>query len=226
MKLNIKILLAVLSSFLFLLVMVLLALFLVKNNEVNELSSRIESAGDSSSSDSEMIGDDSSLCPSSTCQEMYTFVDDGFDISIEFPLTWTGVLTTNIQPEFVYDPITGVVIQDYLYTLTKGSSELKFEQILAAIDGFPNGLSEDEYEIVEVSSDLLRYRSIGAPGWGYGERLDCSEISGEIIDLTAFTYCVSPFTNFANNFAGDVTLVSSSSADIAEADQIVISAIN
>lgn len=224
MKLNLKLVLAILSAFLLFLVVILFVLFLLKNNEVGELASRLESSTGRSPSDT--TTEDDSLCPTAACQETYTFVDDGFGISIEFPLTWTGILTTNIQPEFVYDPITGVVIQEYVYTLTKGSSELKFEQILAAIDGFPSGLSEEEYEIVEVSEDILRYRSIGAPGWGYGERLDCAEISGEIIDLTEFTYCVSPFANFANNFAGDVNLISSNSSDISEADQIVISALN
>lgn len=162
----------------------------------------------------------------------YTFTDDGQDISITYPTTWTGILTTTISPEFAYEPVYGRIATGYEYNLTKSGVNLKFQKLMGAVDGFPSGLSSTEHDWAEVSgTNILRFSSKGENNWRYAEIIDCSTlVDGPFFtaeELASFDVCIgSFFPGFGNLGANIVTIQTSNSTLLLEADLIVKSALN
>jgi hypothetical protein len=96
---------------------------------------------------------------------------------------------------------------------------------LGAIDGFPSGFKNGDYEVVEVGSDIIRIKNdLGE--WGYVIKLEDEECSQAPIGLTDFDVCYSPFSPSFGKFANNVTVVSDSEDLLKMADEIVLNYTN
>ncbi len=159
------------------------------------------------------------------------FEDKGRGIKVTFPPTWKQSLNTEIGEDFIYPEdgsSSGKIISGYELTLSKGTTKMIFSKVLQAIDGFPNGFSESDYEIVEVSSDLIRYRANGETVWRYADVVDCASLDADLFgDLTGSDYCASPFFPGFGDSANSLIIEGNPNASVLnEADEIAISALN
>lgn len=173
-KLLLKIFIGILVFVLIISTTVLGVLFVTKNNEANDLKTNLVSLQtnfDNLKTEHEQL---ESSC-TGACPEKLVFEDTGLSIYVEYPSTWTATLNSAITTEFAFEPIYGVITEGYTLTLKKGSAELKFDKILAGIDGFPSGLSAETDEYVEVGTTLVRVKETGSDSWKYVSKLDCSE---------------------------------------------------
>lgn len=171
------------------------------------------------------------ICPEIPEEEDLAFTDIGQNIEVLYPSSWVGVLNTEISDDFAYEPIYGRVISVYEYTLTKASTNIKFEKVLPAVDGFPSGLTSEEYNWVEISgTNVLRFASIGSNTWKYVSKIDCESLGEPFFteeEVANFDMCIgSFFPGFGTLGASNVTVQSSSEDLLSEADLIVKSAIN
>lgn len=154
------------------------------------------------------------------------FVDIGMEINLEYPLSWTMELNTEATDDFVYEPIYGRVIETYELILVKQGTELHFTKILGAVDGFPAGLDTATMDHVDISNDIMRISEKDQNKWSYVNKLSCDDYSGEPFDMSEFEICYSTFFPGFGKYANDVSMNSSDLTLLAEADEIVLSAIN
>jgi hypothetical protein len=158
------------------------------------------------------------------------FIDDEFDVNIDYPFDWQGVLSTKIA-SFAIDDIVGEgggIIAKYNYTLTKGNAELVFSKILGGVGGLIQALDPAEIDFVVVPStkgDLVRYSEKGKNEWRYVSKADCADAANEL--PTPDATCVDPFfPGFGKAlYASSAKLTGASEPGILEeADQIALSA--
>lgn len=159
------------------------------------------------------------------------FKDVGRDISVTFPSSWKQSLNTELSEDFIYPEdgsSSGKIISLYELTLSKGTTKMIFSKVLQAIDGFPSGFSESDYEIVEVNSDVIRYRANGETVWRYADVVDCASLDADLFgDLTGSDYCASPFFPGFGDSANSLIIEGNPSESVlSEADEIAISALN
>lgn len=196
-------------------------LFFVKNGEVTNLQTQVNNLN------SQLV-QGGSQCDLE-CDEMREFRDEGLNITVEYHNSWEGILNTDIiDGSFVYDPYTGLVISNYVYTLTKGSAQLVFSKEFRAIDGFPSGLNEGETEYVVLNDEVVRYKPEGSTQWSYVTSVDCSEeTSPEVDDLSGADVCiVAFFSGFGDTYASYATVNTDDPTLLTEADLIVSSTLN
>jgi hypothetical protein len=159
------------------------------------------------------------------------FVDAGQNINIDYPSSWVGELDTSISTDFAYEPIYGRVIEKYDFNLTKSATTLKFSKILGGVDGFPDGIKSVTHDWVEISgTDLVRVSDKGANKWRYVEMLNCATLGEPFFtpaEVASFDLCIgSFFPGFGTLGASSVSINSSNSVLLEEADLIVKSALN
>jgi hypothetical protein len=106
-----------------------------------------------------------------------TFEDKGLGVSITLTERWSQSFSTVVDPEIVIrDQKTGRLLTSYQYRLLAGSTELIFsllnEEIVVQTG------SEDDFEIQNLGSSLMRMRAAGQDTWQYVEAANCSEFTG------------------------------------------------
>jgi len=213
-----------LNVFLLILVLILGAgsgifgyLYYTKNNEYNDLLTRVNDG-------TEVVGSETDTTVSGPVS--VTFEDTPLEVSFQYPSTWKLVLGTNVSEDFAYEPVYGRLLQNYKATLKKGTSTLTFEKILGAVDGFPTTVDKSTIDFEEVEGNLVRYKQPSESKWKYVQVLNCDDFSELFGAPAASDTCVSTFYSGFGNWANIAYVTASNEADLAEADQIVISALN
>lgn len=189
-------------------------LYWTKNNEYNALLAKSIDTSDTT---------DSVISYATTS---VTFEDTPLEVALEYPSTWELKLGTKVSEDFAYEPVYGRILEEYKATLTKGSSVLKFEKILGAVDGFPNLVDKSTVDFAEVQGNLIRYKLPSESKWKYVQWLNCEDFSEMFGSPTASEVCLSTFYSGFGNWANIAYITASSETDLLEADQIVISALN
>lgn len=193
-------------------------LYFTKNNEYADLLARALEGGSDISPATE---EDSATTPT-----IITFEDTPLDVSFNYPSTWSLAMGTNVSEDFAYEPVYGRILQNYKATLTKGTSVLTFEKNLGAIDGFPSLVDKSTVDFVEVSGDLIRYKQPAETKWKYVQWMSCDDFAEMFGSPAATEVCLSSFYPGFGNWANIAYISASSEADLLEADQIVVSALN
>lgn len=206
--------------------LVLGILYVNTNKQVTDYKSQVSELNTEVQECAQKSGAEDSL--EQNCPLEFTFRESSFGgVEVTYPVSWSGRLETEISEDFVYEPTHGKVISEYKYILTKEASTLTFLRILGATGFLPDGVRSSEANVVEVGTNVLRISQIGDDNWGYYQKLSCSDVDPTLFDLTTMDYCYVPlFPGFGTeNGASQVSLQSSDSALISEADEIVLSSI-
>lgn len=153
------------------------------------------------------------------------FEDRSMEIKFDYPSDWNLLMDTMITEEFAYEPIYGRIAQDYIISVGKNGSRLQIINELSAVDGFPDGFKTGEMDYVEVNNDVMRIADKNSNGWNYVSKADCAEMSSELIDLSEFDVCYTPFAPQISKFPVRIEIESKDSEILKEADSIILSAI-
>jgi archaellum component FlaG (FlaF/FlaG flagellin family) len=211
-----------------------------KNDDVKDLKQQVEELGLQVEEDKDGnnvvtnttdTNDTTTDDTTGTCPETLTFTDTGMEVYIDYPISWTP--TQNVEVNASTAPVQ---IDKYEVRFAKSGATLFFSKMMGGVGGLTMAIQSTahEYYILPgftVTSgaqtyEIMRYREIGGSTWRYVPVGDCSNLpTGETSDVNI---CFDPFIpNFGmQNFASAASLSNASDVLLAEADEILKSAID
>lgn len=213
--------LSILIFILLLLIGILVILLIKSASDTAQLQATINSEmqefSDAASSDTALEVED---VPAITTKH---FVDVGLGINIAYPSDWEWVLDTQVSEDFA-EMSAYKSMETYSLDFTKGTNTIAFSAIFGAVGDIGMQYPESEYDVVVLTSDVIRVKQIGESAWRYLSQIDCEDSmdwDGETEVCGAGGF----FPGFAEGGASTVSFTGSDSL-LEEVDAIVLTAVN
>ncbi len=225
------------AGFFFLVSIILVILLLVQLTNTNKLNADnqalVQQLQNAQQSDQTPTGesDNPPVPPVQNEDSELTFKDDGMEIEFQYPESWEVIVTTEAvgngentdlysYPESVYGPI----LITYEIEISTPGALIHVTKILGGVGDTPEGYDETTQDLVELGeSGIARVGLSGETSWAYSPLTTCDPDFTPGAE-TCFTHFYPGFG--LQHFATQVAVTTSSAELLAEADAIVLSALN
>jgi hypothetical protein len=207
-----------LLSFILLLVIILLGIFLLKSTSdyaILKEQLNIQEISDSEPVDLPLQIEEE---PEITTEH---FIDNGIDVDISYPSNWKWELDTQISEDFP-EGSAFKSMEQYNLEFTNGTSKISFSSLFGAVGDIGVQYPESEYETKVLNTDVIRVKQNGESDWRYLAKIPCTD-AAEWDGVTEVCGAGGFFPGFAKGGASTVSY-SGSDALLEEVDAIVLTA--